>query len=379
MSQASTSPRTIVYKATRPRTFKACRTCRLQKARCIIDGENPPCKRCNTTGRDCVFEELGNARSSRKRGQSAAAGEDGQEDKRPKCVLPFSYCTEGSWLTKCRYLDPGKEITQLRELVNGIHRSPGSSPQQSHHGDIATAQSSQSLHSPTSEHLNKLQLEAPITAVHAMTSNSLPPSPASLSIEHHSTISASPKNTKLYGQPLQPAQPKYDDIISRGILKESEGRKLFQLYVQVFSIASDCLNNHTCVDIWPMPTFSYHSSIRLWIPLTLFDTVRPSASQLFLPSHYEQTAHEPTPSARTALKRHSVLPPGVYLPSPHSWKQSRGSCFRPMQRGTGSPSATHIRWARLYSYPIFFLERTRRRIPKTCIPNSSVIGDPIDG
>ncbi|CAI6074128.1 unnamed protein product [Clonostachys chloroleuca] len=64
-----------------------------------------------------------------------------------------------------------------------------------------------------------------------MTSNSLPPSPASLSIEHHSTISASPKNTKLYGQPLQPAQPKYDDIISRGILKESEGRKLFQLYM----------------------------------------------------------------------------------------------------------------------------------------------------
>ncbi|VUC30631.1 unnamed protein product [Clonostachys rosea] len=64
-----------------------------------------------------------------------------------------------------------------------------------------------------------------------MTSNSLPPSPASLSIEDHSTISASPNTTKLYGQPLQPTQPKYDDIVSRGILKESEGRKLFQLYM----------------------------------------------------------------------------------------------------------------------------------------------------
>ncbi|CAH0017084.1 unnamed protein product [Clonostachys rhizophaga] len=64
-----------------------------------------------------------------------------------------------------------------------------------------------------------------------MTSNSLPPSPASLSIEDHSTISASPSTSKLYAQLLQPTQPKYDDIVSRGVMKESEGRKLFQLYM----------------------------------------------------------------------------------------------------------------------------------------------------
>jgi hypothetical protein len=51
-----------------------------------------------------------------------------------------------------------------------------------------------------------------------------------------------------------------------------------------------------------------------------------------------------------------------------------------MQRETGSLSATHIRWGKHYSYPIFFLETAKWKITKNYIsnPNSSVIGDLFD-
>ena len=59
----SALPRVVTYRSTQMRTFKACRTCRLQKTRCI-GAENPPCRRCRATGRDCVFEELGSSNKS---------------------------------------------------------------------------------------------------------------------------------------------------------------------------------------------------------------------------------------------------------------------------------------------------------------------------
>lgn len=78
---------TIVYHPTDRRTFKACRTCRQQKARCLFD-EKPPCNRCRATGRDCVFEEIGKSKA-RLRRQAQVDNVRHQPASRMS-VLPFS-------------------------------------------------------------------------------------------------------------------------------------------------------------------------------------------------------------------------------------------------------------------------------------------------
>lgn len=116
-------------------------------------------------------------------------------------------------------------------------RSP---PPPSHHGlsldqrgkNIRTGHNVQASvlveEATSSEDLALLHLDAPITAVHTMTLGGMPPSPSSIRSQETGPPSSFPMCSDGQGGNSL-VFPTYDDVISAGIITESEGRKLFQL------------------------------------------------------------------------------------------------------------------------------------------------------
>ncbi|KAL2827362.1 hypothetical protein BDW59DRAFT_160327 [Aspergillus cavernicola] len=205
------SPHTIVYRSTGKKTFKACRTCRLQKARCIINTASPPCRRCRATGRDCVFEEI--------------PGSSTKSESNPrKRSLPFQFEEEDS---NCRLDRLEQEVAQLRQSHNDLvlcqqftARAPLSP-----YPSTKAAESCRGTHplltenASSPEDLGRLHLDAPITAVHAMSSTSIPPTQSPVS------VCSDEGKTRLE------SRLRYDDVISTGLITESHARKSFQLYM----------------------------------------------------------------------------------------------------------------------------------------------------
>jgi hypothetical protein len=77
-----------------PKTFKACRHCRQQKSRCS-GPESAPCRRCQATGRDCIFDVLG----AKKRTPDAEAEVTDERAKKLKLFLACDPGLRGVWLT----------------------------------------------------------------------------------------------------------------------------------------------------------------------------------------------------------------------------------------------------------------------------------------
>ncbi|KAL4903573.1 hypothetical protein BDW74DRAFT_179570 [Aspergillus multicolor] len=194
----------IVYRSAK-RTFKACRTCRLQKARCIVNTPHPPCSRCRATGRDCVFEEIG-SKNIRKRSPDAEYNKNDRED-----------------MDRLEELE--KQVVELRDLIQDIRRSrtftsvyhatstsPPTSPYRSDYPSIANGD------------LNHMPLDAPITAVHGMAS-------AISSSSQATGRGAACTDSPCSGGTEVMDRLKYQDVISKGLIEEPHARTLFQLYM----------------------------------------------------------------------------------------------------------------------------------------------------
>ncbi|KAL4876347.1 hypothetical protein BJY04DRAFT_223136 [Aspergillus karnatakaensis] len=212
----------VVYRATNRRTFKACRTCRLQKARCIINTPNPPCRRCRATGRDCIFEEITGGNTSRRRTASAQATEKNDE------------ATDTTRLARLE-----QEVARLRETVGQLSRKSPRNKLSRHTSDtdsspwLSPSPSSKGLEAHRApqparlgdrasapEDLGHMHLDAPITAVHAMTSRSFigdRVSPTEFPLTEQKEIVSASKG--------------WGDLISREIISEHDARRLFQLYM----------------------------------------------------------------------------------------------------------------------------------------------------
>ena len=120
-----------------------------------------------------------------------------------------------------------RSVSLLQRLPSGqISRSPLRSP------EPRTDTGVRPLGMPAPD-LALLQLDAPITAVHAMSSlTDFPPSPVSVQSKDSSPSCISntgPFSSETDGMPTSGAPQKYEDIISAGLITESKGRKLFQL------------------------------------------------------------------------------------------------------------------------------------------------------
>ena len=199
------------------RTFKACRSCRAQKSKCR--GEpGAPCERCQAAGRDCVFDFL----NTKKR-------------------APDDVSTESEASKRSRNDDLASEVKELRRDVNALLSKLGSRssrpaqelnrdsedggqsaagvPNQ-HPGDYAAHEN----HDAPSDDLDMLQLQAPITTVHALTAGiSSPPSTPS-------TLASSAFRTNSINAASPRAQV-FDDMVSRGIVGEAKARQLFHMCV----------------------------------------------------------------------------------------------------------------------------------------------------
>ncbi|KAL4791069.1 hypothetical protein BDV19DRAFT_393434 [Aspergillus venezuelensis] len=207
MSHDSSFPtRAVVYRAASRRTLKACRTCRLQKTRCIINTPNPPCRRCRSTGRDCVFEEVGRPDISHQTIPSLAS----DHTKAPSSE---------------RIDDLEREVGRLRRIVDGM-RGEGECDEINHGTpeSLLTAylqcegrrEVQKNVASPGD--FGHLALDAPITAVNSMATAS----------------------TQRLGRTRNPyttpdmshrTAHNYNDVVSRGAVSEPHARRLFQLYM----------------------------------------------------------------------------------------------------------------------------------------------------
>ncbi|KAJ3536659.1 hypothetical protein NM208_g6628 [Fusarium decemcellulare] len=145
-----------------------------------------------------------------------------------------------------RYQELEREVHHLRHLLNigeaprqpSLHQHRPSSSQSQHRVSPGTSHNGSLVHqdlqaseliddAAASEELTLHHLDAPITAVHAITSTGLPPSPSSIQ-SHRSSL---PPASLLRHNQSTSASQRYDDVVSKGNILESEARKLFQLYM----------------------------------------------------------------------------------------------------------------------------------------------------
>ncbi|KAH8892178.1 hypothetical protein GQ53DRAFT_134577 [Thozetella sp. PMI_491] len=215
----------FVFRSTRQRTFKACRTCRQQKARCH-DADDPPCRRCRATGRDCIFDIFAPQGKRRllRQGARGLSEETSNHDNSTSESGQVAPGNTGGAIAKPH--SPQAEPDSRLQRWSAEPTEP-----EDDNGCPQTLSATENAVRP--EDLNLLRLNAPLTAVHAMR-------PASLSIAASSPqsnglqASSQATTSKSFRNPTvknTQANVSYGDVVSSGLLSESKARELFHLYM----------------------------------------------------------------------------------------------------------------------------------------------------
>ncbi len=114
--QEDTVSHARVFKVTARKTFKACRACRLQKARCESE-KNAPCRRCQDNGRDCIFDDL----HTRKRDLSLVDNV-ATSTKKPRLPIPLILLYAEERPLTCMLLLVGTSSSRTKFAVYGVKR-----------------------------------------------------------------------------------------------------------------------------------------------------------------------------------------------------------------------------------------------------------------